>query len=100
MTDPQNSFFNDAYSFEEAGSPYDTENTPGSIYEVDTLLARGGGGMRAAPVPEMGSGISAALLLGAIFICCFPVAGCYRVKRDPLLILYRKSLCVSGCVAD
>lgn len=67
VTDPQNSFFNDAYSFEDAGSPYDTENPPGSIYEVDTLLARNGGGMRAAPVPEMGSGISAVFLIGAMF---------------------------------
>lgn len=63
-TDPLNAFLNDEYSETEAGSPYDFDNTPDSIYEIDTLKGqRGGNGLKAAPIAGLGSSYSAFILM-------------------------------------
>ncbi|MCP3671581.1 MAG: PEP-CTERM sorting domain-containing protein [Gammaproteobacteria bacterium] len=54
LTDPSNSFWNDEYSLDEAGSPYDLSNPVENIYELDTMIS-------AIPIPAtvwlFGSGI-------------------------------------------
>ena len=59
VTDVSNSFFNDAYTLDEAGTPYDLRNRPENIYEVDTLAAGvGGSPVSSAPAPVPGIAIA------------------------------------------
>ena len=51
LTDVQNYFWNDKYSFDEAGSPYSTTNYVENIYELDTLMGDGFGNFM-DPIPE------------------------------------------------
>ena len=50
LTDVQNYFWNDEYSFDEAGSPYSTKNYVENIYELDTLMG-GFDAFQAIPEP-------------------------------------------------
>lgn len=60
LTDPQNYFWNDKYNFDQAGSPYDPNEPPQNIYELDTLM----GGYAPSMVPEPSSVLLWTLLLG------------------------------------
>jgi len=73
LTDVQNYFWNDEYSFNEAGSPYSTTNYVENIYELDTLMAAVA---PQNPVPEPSSLVlwSALGLMG--------LAGSRRRKRE------------------
>ena len=76
LSDTGNYFWNDEYSLDEAGTPYDLYNRPENIYEVDTLL--GGLSFSAAPAPELGSRLSGLILIGGLF--------CLMRRRLQLLI--------------
>lgn len=68
--DNQNYLWNDKYSFDEAGTPYDPANEPQNVYELDTLRGT------ATVIPEP-SAIIVWALLGSLGI----VAGWRRRRR-------------------
>ena len=63
LSDPQNYFWNDKYSFNQAGSPYDPGKPPQNIYELDTLT----GSYQPSSVPEPTSFVLWTLVCSLMF---------------------------------